>query len=409
MFLSFESLESLPVIKKLPFSGIEKRILGFVILFSSSIVLFTAITLLLINIKSPNAHEKKTDTKLPTSVTTNEEQPSKEYDPLEQEAILITAEAFLKKGNIEKAGEYLEKLSHINDQSAKQRRITAELLIHQGKLSNAQAYLMELRNEEPNNATTAKLYVKTIAPQTLISTPLETIVKGFSKNPDVLLAVAQTVIKTAPNEAITFLTEALTASPSHDKSLFELGSLYLFNDNVKDIPKAIPLLSKAVMIAPDSAKYSSALGLAEFQMWENSFPQEKKLFNDCEIHLKKAVTLEPNSSNNLYNLAELYSYEDSFSLQSEDLFLKAIKISPTFWNASFKLGLLYLKKRKYEGAINQFNNALALSKDNIRILHQLAVAYEKTGNTVKSQQIYKQIVTINPKDNIALYKLQIIK
>jgi len=408
MFLSFESLETLPIIKKMPFSGIEKRILGFVVLLSTSIVLFTAITLLVLHFTSPKKEEVKV-----IQSTIKKTMPIKsteiKYDSLEQEALLISAEAYLRKGNVTKAGAFLEKIATIKNPSVRQRRITADLLLHQGRIAEAKMYLDVLIKEEPKNPFTASLYIQTLSPQVILKSPLDSIAKGFSKNPDVLYAAAKTIHSVAPMEATLFLIESLNNNPLFHKSLFMLGKLYLETASVKDLRKAESMFVRATSVAPDSSSYWAALGITQQELWETSDTLEESTFLKSERAYLRAIQLKPQSSTNLYNLAELYSGSEKHQIQSEELYLKALKNSPSFWNASFKLGLLYAKNRKFSGAIEQFNMALLSSQDNIRILHQLAAAYESSGDIVESQRVYKQIVAIDPKDNISLYKLKIIK
>jgi len=412
MFFSLESLESLPIIKKLPFSSLEKRILGLVILVSTSVVIFSITTILILQLSSPkNLNTENTASSGKKSTVENETKVlvEKEYDPLEQEALLMAAEAYLKSGNTEKAGDFLERISTIKNQSFRQRRITAELLVAQNRLSEAQQHLVELRKEQPRNLHIASLYVQTVAPQTLLTTPLDSIVPGFSKESEILYAAGLTTKSTSPKDAALFLIEALNNSPQMHNALFLLGSLYREEIQLKDLHKSIQMLLRAVDSAPDSAAYWSALGLAQLEQFETADTPLPETFNKAEIAFKKAIKLQPNSTNHLYNLAELYSLENNYHFLSEELYTKAIKQSPSFWMASFKLGVLYSKNKKYNGASEQFWNALKYSQNNIRILHQLAVSLENSGNTTESQSIYNQIVTLDPKDQIALYKLQLMK
>jgi tetratricopeptide (TPR) repeat protein len=57
-------------------------------------------------------------------------------------------------------------------------------------------------------------------------------------------------------------------------------------------------------------------------------------------------------------------------------------------------------------SIRYFRNALKTDPDNVRILLQLGVAYEKIGDQEKALKAYQKVITVDELNSIAIQKIK---
>lgn len=403
MLFSFDAIESLPFFSKLPFNSFEKRILGITILVSFALLTFSLSLLILIRTNQKEAIEESS-----TQITEKVEI-LYQYDSLEIESILLNINSLINSHEYTKAGDLLEKISYISPQSTEQRFITAKLLLLQKRPVESRKILEELTQENPGNITYEILKAKTYSSDDLHNSQWEEKFSSFRNSPRLLTTVAEILSESEPEEALVILNRSYKLNPGIPRTSYLLGKLHAQIETLPDLKKSYKYLAFSAKAAPDSALYHSTLGLTQHLLWSKFMRDSDTLFNNAGNSYKRALDLQPSNPTTLYNLGELYAEKKEYANDAEACFLQALNSNPAFWQASFKLGLLYLKNEKYHGALKQLNNALKQSPNNIRILHQIAITHEHLGNIEETKNTYSLILELNPKDDIALHKTSIIK
>lgn len=401
MLFSFDAIESLPLFKKLPFTSMQKRILGILLISTTSIWVFGLTLLILFRL---NPAQETTD--LAHESTIEDSVIVYNYSDVEISAFLRQGETLITQKRYNEAGELLEKLSYIEEPSREQLLLTTKLLQVHNKPLDARKSLTRIMNKYGNDEEIAVEYLKTFPENELLPPKWESITPNYVESPKVLYTVAEKIKQNHPQEAISLLKNALTWERKSAKSHYLLAVLYRRIEGTTSLATAHFHAKRSVELASDSGNYHAEYANILHTLYEQSPAGNTKLYNQAEKEYKKAIDLLPTNSTVLYNLGELYSLKKKRHREAESCYLQALELSSDFWQASFKLGILYLENEKYTGATKHLHNALKHNALNIRILHQLAVSYEKNGNKDQAQSTYKQILTINPKDDIALYKLK---
>lgn len=119
-----------------------------------------------------------------------------------------------------------------------------------------------------------------------------------------------------------------------------------------------------------------------------------------------AIALNPKDFNTLYNLGELYyiAFGDTENALRE--YNATLKINPDHVDANFKVGLICLRNNMTKESIHYFRDALKTDPENVRILLQLGVAYEKIGDQEKALKVYQKIVGVDALNSIAIQKIK---
>jgi len=150
--------------------------------------------------------------------------------------------------------------------------------------------------------------------------------------------------------AIEQYQEIVTLDPGSIDDHIMLGRLYHADNQLK---KAVDEEKTAVKLAPDSEEAVTALAM---------------LYNEDGDNAKAAETLAavPEASRS----AKLYS----------------------------ALGATYDQQKNYKKAIDAYQHAIQLDRDNLEAIRGLADAYQNDGQTEKALQQYKVIADANPED-----------
>ena len=402
MFFSFDAIESLPLFNKLPLNSKEKRILGIVVLLSTSIVIFTVTFFVLYNhFKVNNKIDERID-KIEEAI------PQYYFDSLEVEAILNECNNLIKANKLNEAGALLEKLSYIEEPSFKQMVISTKLLIAQGRKEEAQKIAYKLLQEDPYNRNLALLYLSTMNADELLSSDWRKLFKPeIYQHPIIITKVASIVEEKSPNTAIALTREAIKADPLNYRALSLCGKLLSEQKNIALLDEAIRYLNKATKINPTFVNNWVNLGYALQE--KCSFKYDDETFVQSEKAYKKALDLEPTSIIAMYNLANLYIDNNVKDVAAESLLRQALAIKEDFWQANFKLGVLLLKHKKLAGAKKALEQANTDNPNNIRIMQQLAVLYEIEKNNNKAKEMYTKILSVDPQNEIALFKTNFYK
>ncbi len=401
MLFSFDAIESLPFFSKLPFNSKEKRILGVVILLSSVTTIFAVTTLLLFRATEPSpvseAEQIKDTVEVPLYI----------YDDLEVEAILTKIELLIYQDSFFIAGAYLERLSENEYQTDRKKLITAKLLLAQDRLYEARQLIEPFIMEQPTNVLLAIDYIKTFSAHEIVESDWKTILPDLTGSARIMTSVAEILMPVEPEEAFVILRRSfeINGESSHTASL--LGHFYSLPLSTENFETSRMYYEKAIVLGDSSSEIYSQYALTLQKQWELEDPSDET-YTKAEFAYKMALERFPDNQNIMYNLAELYSEKSHNAILAEQFYLNALAENEYFWQASFKLGLLYLQNNKFTGALERLYQALSASPNNVRILHQIAVTHEKNSEPSEALLIYEKILAIEPTDPIASYKVQFL-
>lgn len=92
-------------------------------------------------------------------------------------------------------------------------------------------------------------------------------------------------------------------------------------------------------------------------------------------------------------------------MQSATVFFEEILgIDPDNFRTLVKFGEVLRSMGMHQRAISMHLQALSLSQNNVKVLHELAIDYKEAGDTTKAKEMLERIIEISPKGNNAIYR-----
>lgn len=196
-------------------------------------------------------------------------------------------------------------------------------------------------------------------------------------------------------DAVSEAQEILQRDPNNLEAHRLLGHIYLRSlgdmqggsgsDNVLKL--AIQQYEEIVKLDSSSAEDHGMLG--KLYHADN---QMKK----AEEEEKTAVKLAPDSEDAVTSLALLYNEEGNTAKATETL--SSVPEAGRSAKLYAALGDTYDQQKNYKKAIEAYQHAIELDRDNLDAIRGLAESYEKDGQTDKALEQYKIIADANPED-----------
>ena len=126
---------------------------------------------------------------------------------------------------------------------------------------------------------------------------------------------------------------------------------------------------------------------------------EKEDFLLAEQNYREAIALNPNYADVYFNLGNLLAKDESRLKEAEESYRKAIELNPTAANAYSNLGFLYYKQRKFDEAINAFENAASLDENHLSSRVGLAGAYKHQNKLIELKKYLDEAFAVVKDDN----------
>lgn len=158
------------------------------------------------------------------------------------------------------------------------------------------------------------------------------------------------------NEAIEDLSAALRLSEGGFADYFQLGVAYFFTDRYD---QAFAAFEKALQLKPGDKSVSEFMS----RLYERRgiAALKNRQYARAAEDLTRAIASNP-SGPLYYNLGvaqlSLNKYDDA-----EKALLRAAELMPDNFDALYRLGFIYEKRKQYQKAINYYKRAYNLSKD----------------------------------------------
>jgi tetratricopeptide (TPR) repeat protein len=194
------------------------------------------------------------------------------------------------------------------------------------------------------------------------------------------------------------LKKSIEIAPSNTDALYQLARYYMNKPDAQkaEYQLARELLQKVLEITPLDPKVHSRIGMVYYYL------QQPDL---AEKSYKLALALNPDDYNTHYNLGEIYFSAMHNEIKALEEFHHTVQLKPDHIAANFRIGIIALKNNDANQAIRSFEAARRQAPENIRVLLQLALAYEQKKLPVKAEEIYREIIGIDELNQIARQKL----
>lgn len=290
-----------------------------------------------------------------------------------------------------------------------------------GKTGEARQFAEKAREIAPRDPRVAALLGNLLAANQDLAGAIDTYREGIKQNPEdatLTYNLAVSLLKRQNHEeAILYFSKVIQIAPGTEiaaKSEAQLGQIYFAKGNLE---MAADHLNKAVIAAPENAKYLYNLGLIYLRMKRNAEaatqfqkalkstggdPQvfralaqaflELKQPGQAAAALKKAVYLNPEDLGALFALGDLYASEKDF-LNAADTYKKIVNITPGDANtedALVKLGRVYTELERFNDAQEALQKAISINPANAQAGYALGIVYRKAGRMELAIQAWKQ-------------------
>ena len=223
-----------------------------------------------------------------------------------------------------------------------------------------------------NNTAVTEVLPTSSTRRWLVSDPKRVIVAGLAP---VLAAAAIAIYIWAPGASHTSLTNS-QRSPAYD--LYVRGKVKVTNVNRDDNDAAIKLLEQAVAIDPNYAEAWAELAkgyvFRSFNFARD--PEQRKLNEDAEVAVEKALELNPNlPEGHLSRGLVLWTHTKRFPHeQAIQAFKRAIALNPDLDEAHQWLSVVYIHIGLFDEATEEINKTLEINPNNTAVrLRMIAV------------------------------------
>lgn len=304
--------------------------------------------------------------------------------------IIGTACMALKK--FEMAVEYLEKALNLNPNHSQLYNNLGTCYVTLGDLDKAYHNFVKASELDPENSITYFNIGSILQLQNKHKEACEFFKKAYAieAQDNYLVALALSEVKSNQmEEAIKHYKTLSSRYPSKPNFQYNLACCY---DAVGDYTSAITILAQLVLVNPKSV--SMLRKLASIYVKINQFANAKVLYE--KILIQGNVTPEI-----YYEFAHLCVKTNDMD-KAEKILKKVVDLNPEFAMAHKDLGVLYLSKRLFDYAEDEFNQALKIAPDNFDILFEYANYLHATTDFAKADEYYQKALQINPDDPDAL-------
>ncbi|MCX5718277.1 MAG: FlgO family outer membrane protein [Nitrospirae bacterium] len=197
------------------------------------------------------------------------------------------------------------------------------------------------------------------------------------------------------------------------------NNLGLVYEAQKEYAKAEGYYRKSIEIDPSYGIAWESLGYALYYQYKDDETKEawkkavslgktsakdalKKYYNISDVPPESTAPLATNLS-----ASEYYSKGYDYKLNKKDTdkaieyYLKAVSIDPNHTNALFELGYVYNEKGEYSKAIEYYNRVLAIDPRAKDALNNIGLSYESQKDYVKAESYYRKAIEVDPSYGIA--------
>ena len=304
----------------------------------------------------------------------------------------IAGTACMAMKKFEEAVDFLEKAIALNPKHAQLYNNLGTCYVTVGTLDKAYENFLKASELEPQNSITYFNIGSVLQLQNKHKEACEFFKKAYTLEPqdNYLVALALSEVKSEQmEEAIKHYKLLVAHHPEKHNFQYNLACCY---DAVGQHANAIGILSHLVLLNPKSV--SMARKLAGIYTKIGQFMGAKELY--------EKILLQGNVSFEIYYEFAHICVKTGDMDKAEKILKKVVELNPDFAPAHKDLGVLYLDKKLFDYAEDEFNTALKAAPDDFDVLFEYANYLHATTDFAKADEYYQKALEKNPHDIDAL-------
>lgn len=195
-----------------------------------------------------------------------------------------------------------------------------------------------------------------------------------------------------PGSAQVYLERVRKVRPNDIEIHFLLASTY---NTMRNFEMAIESYNKVIEMdsTRDDAYYG--LGMTYIRM---------RRYLDALPLLEKAVELNPDYKDAYFYIGSAHQDAKNFD-KAADAYEKFLETQPeNAWETYYKLGVCRTELEQFDNAIAAFQEALKEKPQDVRMIYDLAQAFEKSKQYEKAEENYIKISELTPEDPVRAYR-----
>ena len=304
----------------------------------------------------------------------------------------IAGTACMALKNFNEAVEFFEKAIELNPEHSQLYNNLGTCYVTVGNLDKAYDNFLKASDFDPDNSITYFNIGSVLQLQNKHKEACDFFKKAYMTEPqdNYLVALALSEVKSNQiEEAIRHYKILVSHHPEKPNFKYNLACCY---DAAGDYANAIGILAHLVLLNPKSV--SMARRLAGIYVKIGQFVSAKELYD--KILLQGNVSFEI-----YYEFAHICVKTNDID-KAEKILKKVVELNPDFAPAHKDLGVLYLSKRLFDYAEDEFNLALKAAPDDFDVLFEYANYLHATTDFEKADEYYQKALEIKPHDIEAL-------
>jgi tetratricopeptide (TPR) repeat protein len=309
-------------------------------------------------------------------------------------ARLIESAALLGQKKYEDAKDLLNSMLKVNPNAPDVLFQLGVVNLAEGKYKEADEAFKRTYELNPANSRGLMGMVETSMAQNHPDEALKLLESEAAKAPnrlDVQLALGNTEVRAGRyDRAIGYYQHVLNSLDQNSKTR---GDLYLrIGETYRrkgDLANAITALQQARQLLPDNAIVLSTLALVLDTA--GRWPEAEQVY-------QATIKIDPNNGVSLNNVAFLMAEHNGDLDQAMSLAVRAKQLLPNLAEVSDTLGLIYLKKKMNDDAIDIFKNLVAKVPAQATYHYHLGMAYLNKGDKAHAQTELTAALKYNPSD-----------
>lgn len=304
----------------------------------------------------------------------------------------ILGTAYMSMKNFDESVKYLEKALELKPEHPQLYNNLGTSYVTIGDLDKAYENFLKATEYDPDNSLTYFNIASILQLKGKHEEACEYFEKAYFLGPEdsYLVALALSETKCGRyDSAIAHYKTLISHHPEKDIYQYNLACCYEMKE---DYNYAIGILAHLVMLNPKSINMAQKLA--------NIYVKVGKPAQAKEIYEK--ILLQGNVNEDLYyefaHVCLLINDTD----KAEKILKKVIELNPEQAQAHKDLGVIFLQKRLFDYAKEEFESAYNIAPDNFSIVFEYANYLHATTNFAKADEMYTKALEIEPNDRNAL-------
>ena len=304
----------------------------------------------------------------------------------------IIGTAYMSLKNFEESVKYLEKALELKPEHPQLYNNLGTSYVTIGDMDKAYENFIKATEYDPNNSLTYFNIASILQIKNQHEEACEYFEKAYSLSPEdsylVALALSETKCERY-DSAISHYKTLISHHPEKDIYQYNLACCYEMKG---DYTYAVGILAHLVMLNPKSVNMAQKLA--------NIYVKIDKPAQAKEIYEK--ILLQGNVNEDLYyefaHVCLLINDTD----KAEKILKKVVELNPNQAQAHKDLGVLYLSKRLFDYAKEEFEMAYKAAPEDFSIVFEYANYLHATTNFAEADKMYAEALKLDPENRNAL-------